>query len=134
MKPRHVYCSDVLDIDEFSPVRGVTLDQADKDFHAKFNTGSVPITWQSEVTPTRLPPLPSGVNLDPVGSPLLQIIDTGCFEELNVFSADGSRSPDLNRCHSPDSPRRKLLHRLFRRHVKAQFFIFCFLRASVQFA
>uniref|UniRef100_H3D7U7 G protein-coupled receptor kinase n=1 Tax=Tetraodon nigroviridis TaxID=99883 RepID=H3D7U7_TETNG len=95
--PRHVYCSDILDIDEFSTLRGVTLDQTDKDFYAKFNTGSVPVTWQNE------------------------IIDTGCFEELNVFGPDGSRSPDLDRCQSPDSPRRKLLHRLFRRHVKAQF-------------
>ncbi|XP_056874952.1 G protein-coupled receptor kinase 5 [Takifugu flavidus] len=90
--PRHVYCSDVLDIDEFSTLRGVTLDQTDKYFYAKFNTGSVPITWQNE------------------------IIDTGCFEELNVFGANGSRSPDLDRCQSPNSPRRKLLHRIFRRH------------------
>ncbi|XP_011603095.2 G protein-coupled receptor kinase 5 [Takifugu rubripes] len=90
--PRHVYCSDVLDIDEFSTLRGVTLDQMDKYFYAKFNTGSVPITWQNE------------------------IIDTGCFEELNVFGANGSRSPDLDRCQSPDSPRRNLLRRIFRRH------------------
>lgn len=51
VKPRHVYCNNVLDIDEFSTLRGVTLDQKDKDFYAKFNTGSVPITWQNEVLP-----------------------------------------------------------------------------------
>lgn len=63
VKPRHVYCSDVLDIDEFSTLRGVTLDQQDKDFYAKFNTGRVPITWQNEVLPQTLPPL-SEVNLN----------------------------------------------------------------------
>lgn len=63
MKPRHVYCSDILDIDEFSTLRGVTLDQTDKDFYAKFNTGSVPVTWQNEVLPQTPSPL-SDANLD----------------------------------------------------------------------
>lgn len=49
LKPRLVYCSDVQDIEEFSTVKGVTLDQMDDNFYSKFNTGSVPITWQNEV-------------------------------------------------------------------------------------
>ncbi|NXC21543.1 GRK5 kinase, partial [Corythaeola cristata] len=33
--PRAVYCKDVLDIEQFSTVKGVNLDQADNDFYAK---------------------------------------------------------------------------------------------------
>uniref|UniRef100_A0A4W6F3K2 G protein-coupled receptor kinase n=1 Tax=Lates calcarifer TaxID=8187 RepID=A0A4W6F3K2_LATCA len=70
--PRQVYCSDVQDIEEFSTVKGVILDQKDNNFYSKFNTGSVPITWQNE------------------------IIEMGCFRELNIFGPSGSRSPDLD--------------------------------------
>lgn len=48
-KPRLVYCNDIGDLEEFSAVRGVTLDHIDGNFYSKFNTGSVPITWQNEV-------------------------------------------------------------------------------------
>ncbi|KAM9338616.1 G protein-coupled receptor kinase 5 [Symphorus nematophorus] len=87
--PRLVYCSDVQDIDEFSTVKGVTLDHTDSDFYTRFNTGSVPIAWQNEM------------------------IETGCFRELNIFGPEGSRSPDLHWTHSP---KRSLLDRIFRRH------------------
>ncbi|KAG8010465.1 G protein-coupled receptor kinase 5 [Nibea albiflora] len=90
--PRLVYCSDVQDIEEFSTVKGVTLDRNDNDFYSKFNTGSVPVSWQNEV------------------------IDTGCFRELNTFGPEGSRSPDLVWSQTPESPKRSLLHRIFRRH------------------
>nr|XP_046230246.1 G protein-coupled receptor kinase 5 isoform X2 [Scatophagus argus] len=90
--PRLVYCSDVQDIDEFSTVKGVTLDQTDGDFYSKFNTGSVAITWQNE------------------------LIETGCFRELNVFGPEGTRSPDLEWSQIPESPKRSLLNRIFRRH------------------
>lgn len=91
--PRLVYCRDVQDIDEFSTVKGVSLDQSDKDFYTKFNSGSIPITWQHEM------------------------IDTGCFKELNVFGPMGSRPPDLdwNQAPSPESSKRSLLDRIFRR-------------------
>uniref|UniRef100_A0A673NB86 G protein-coupled receptor kinase n=1 Tax=Sinocyclocheilus rhinocerous TaxID=307959 RepID=A0A673NB86_9TELE len=59
--PRAVYCADVLDIDQFSTVKGVSLDQVDENFYSKFNTGSVPVPWQNE------------------------IIETECFKDLNVF-------------------------------------------------
>lgn len=49
LQPRLVYCNDVQDIDEFSSVKGVVLDHTDGDFYSKFNTGSVPLTWQNEV-------------------------------------------------------------------------------------
>lgn len=48
-QPRLVYCNDVQDLEEFSTVKGVTLDHNDNDFYSKFNTGSVPIAWQNEV-------------------------------------------------------------------------------------
>jgi len=44
-----VYCSDVQDIDEFSTIKGINLDQEDDHFYSKFCTGSVAITWQNEV-------------------------------------------------------------------------------------
>uniref|UniRef100_A0A670Z481 G protein-coupled receptor kinase n=1 Tax=Pseudonaja textilis TaxID=8673 RepID=A0A670Z481_PSETE len=47
--PRAVYCKDVLDIEQFSTVKGVNLDQTDDDFYSKFSTGSVSIPWQNEV-------------------------------------------------------------------------------------
>uniref|UniRef100_A0A665VQY6 G protein-coupled receptor kinase n=1 Tax=Echeneis naucrates TaxID=173247 RepID=A0A665VQY6_ECHNA len=90
--PRQVYCSDVQDIDEFSTVKGVILDNIDTNFYSKFNTGSVPTSWQNEM------------------------IETGCFSELNVFGPFGSRPPDLDWSQTPESPKRSLLDRIFRRH------------------
>lgn len=96
--PRLVYCSDVQDIEEFSIVKGVTLDQTDSNFYSEFNTGTVPIGWQNE------------------------IIQTGCFRELNIFGPEGSRSPDLDWSQAPmvpKVPKRRLLDRIFRRHNSA---------------
>uniref|UniRef100_A0A8C5BK96 G protein-coupled receptor kinase n=1 Tax=Gadus morhua TaxID=8049 RepID=A0A8C5BK96_GADMO len=47
--PRAVYCKDVLDIEQFSTVKGVNIDPTDDDFYHKFVTGSVSIPWQNEV-------------------------------------------------------------------------------------
>uniref|UniRef100_UPI00398E9522 G protein-coupled receptor kinase 5 isoform X2 n=1 Tax=Pristiophorus japonicus TaxID=55135 RepID=UPI00398E9522 len=91
--PRAVYCKDVLDIEQFSTVKGVYLDQTDNDFYVKFSTGSVPIPWQNEM------------------------IETECFKELNVFGPNGTRSPDLDWNQLPEPPKRSLLDRIFRRHV-----------------
>lgn len=44
-----MYCKDVLDIEQFSTVKGVNLDPTDDDFYHKFVTGSVSIPWQNEV-------------------------------------------------------------------------------------
>ncbi|PAV58819.1 hypothetical protein WR25_08827 [Diploscapter pachys] len=65
--PRAVYAKDVLDIEQFSTVKGVRLDASDTQFYEKFNTGCVSIPWQMEM------------------------IETECFSELNVFhDEDGS--------------------------------------------
>uniref|UniRef100_A0A671Q229 G protein-coupled receptor kinase n=1 Tax=Sinocyclocheilus anshuiensis TaxID=1608454 RepID=A0A671Q229_9TELE len=71
--PRAVYCADVLDIDQFSTVKGVSLGEVDENFYSKFNTGSVPVPWQNEM------------------------IETECFKDLNVFGPRGTRTPDLDR-------------------------------------
>lgn len=49
-QPRAVYCKDVLDIEQFSTVKGVNLDHTDSDFYSRFATGSVSIPWQNEVS------------------------------------------------------------------------------------
>ncbi|XP_077478617.1 G protein-coupled receptor kinase 6-like isoform X1 [Stigmatopora argus] len=89
--PRLVYCSDVQDIEEFSAVRGVTLDQTDNQFYAKFNTGNVPITWQKE------------------------LMETGCFGELNVFKAEGSRPQDLGPLTPNLESPKHLFNKIFRK-------------------
>ncbi|XP_022341516.1 G protein-coupled receptor kinase 5-like [Crassostrea virginica] len=88
---RAVYCKDVLDIEQFSTVKGVNLDANDDSFYTKFSTGSVSIPWQSEM------------------------IEMWCFQELNVFSEDGATPPDLNEELPPPPPRGGLFSRLFRR-------------------
>lgn len=45
-----MYAKDVLDIEQFSTVKGVNLDATDDTFYTKFNTGSVSIPWQTEVS------------------------------------------------------------------------------------
>ena len=49
MQARTVYAKDVLDIEQFSTVKGVRLDEEDSKIYAKFNTGRVSIPWQNEV-------------------------------------------------------------------------------------
>ena len=39
----------MLDIEQFSSVKGVRLDESDEEFYRKFSSGSVSIPWQSEV-------------------------------------------------------------------------------------
>lgn len=60
-QPRAVYCKDVLDIEQFSTVKGVNLDPTDDDFYHKFVTGSVSIPWQNEVLHSSL--MTSSLNL-----------------------------------------------------------------------
>lgn len=71
MQPHAVYAKDVLDIEQFSTVKGVNLDASDENFYTKFNTGSVSISWQNEM------------------------IETECFSELNVFGTNQCPTPDL---------------------------------------
>ncbi|KAL1492087.1 hypothetical protein ABEB36_012581 [Hypothenemus hampei] len=69
--PHAVYAKDVLDIEQFSTVKGVNIDESDATFYAKFNTGCVSIPWQTE------------------------IIETDSYRQLNVFGPNNTRSPDL---------------------------------------
>jgi G protein-coupled receptor kinase len=69
--PHAVYAKDVLDIEQFSTVKGVNIDENDTSFYHKFNSGCVSIPWQSEM------------------------IETDCFRQLNVFGPYGTRSSDL---------------------------------------
>ncbi|KAK6621915.1 G protein-coupled receptor kinase 2 [Polyplax serrata] len=80
--PHAVYAKDVLDIEQFSTVKGVNLDATDDTFYGKFNTGSVSIPWQNEM------------------------IETDCFKELNEFGPNNTRTPDLmlDAPPEPDSP------------------------------
>ena len=48
-----MYAKDVLDIDQFSSVRGVELEQVDENFAGKFATGAVSKPWQQEVSVIR---------------------------------------------------------------------------------
>lgn len=48
-QPQAIYCKDVVDIEQFSTVRGVYLDTADDTFYSQFATGCVSIPWQNEV-------------------------------------------------------------------------------------
>ncbi|XP_060000294.1 G protein-coupled receptor kinase 6 isoform X7 [Lagenorhynchus albirostris] len=90
--PQAIYCKDVLDIEQFSTVKGVELEATDQDFYQKFATGSVSIPWQNEM------------------------VETECFQELNVFGLDGSVPPDLDWKGQPPAPPKKgLLQRLFSR-------------------
>uniref|UniRef100_A0A452FKS4 G protein-coupled receptor kinase n=1 Tax=Capra hircus TaxID=9925 RepID=A0A452FKS4_CAPHI len=46
--PQAVYCKDILDIEQFSAVRGIQLDSTDSCFYSEFVTGCVSIPWQNE--------------------------------------------------------------------------------------
>ncbi|EDV52954.1 G protein-coupled receptor kinase 2 [Drosophila erecta] len=78
--PHAVYAKDVLDIEQFSTVKGVNIDESDTNFYTKFNTGSVSISWQNEM------------------------METECFRELNVFGPEECPTPDLqiNAAPEPD--------------------------------
>ncbi|CAH8550569.1 unnamed protein product [Schistosoma margrebowiei] len=75
--PHAVYAKDVLDIEQFSTIKGVTLDNKDMEFYKKFCSGAVSIPWQNEM------------------------LETGCFDDLNEFyKSDGTLVDNLN----PDTP------------------------------
>ncbi|XP_075878537.1 G protein-coupled receptor kinase 6 isoform X2 [Nelusetta ayraudi] len=89
--PQAIYCKDVLDIEQFSTVKGVELEPKDESFYSKVSTGCVSIPWQNEM------------------------IETECFAELNVFNLDGTLPSDLDWRGQPSPPPKQgLLHRLFR--------------------
>ncbi|XP_051959993.1 G protein-coupled receptor kinase 6 isoform X2 [Xyrauchen texanus] len=90
--PQAIYCKDVLDIEQFSTVKGVELEPKDDSFYNKVSTGCVSIPWQNEM------------------------IETECFKELNLLNLDGTVPPDLDWRGQPSPPPKQgLLQRLFGR-------------------
>uniref|UniRef100_W5N910 G protein-coupled receptor kinase n=1 Tax=Lepisosteus oculatus TaxID=7918 RepID=W5N910_LEPOC len=75
--PKMVYAKDISDVGAFSTVKGVVLDDKDKEFYDEFATGNIPIPWQDEM------------------------IETGVFGELNVWGQKGSTPNDLNYNYVP---------------------------------
>jgi len=84
--PHAVYAKDVLDIEQFSTVKGVNLDANDS-FYSIFNSGSVSIPWQTEM------------------------IDKGIYEELNAFGAQ--EMEDLDETRPPPPPEESVWTRMF---------------------
>ncbi|XP_041067482.1 rhodopsin kinase GRK1 [Carcharodon carcharias] len=68
-----VYAKDIQDVGAFSTVKGVTIEDADKEFFEEFATGNIPIPWQEEM------------------------IETGIFDELNLWGPNGELPTDLRR-------------------------------------
>lgn len=91
--PQAVYCKDVLDIGQFSVVKGVNLDTTDDTFYAQFATGCVTIPWQNEM------------------------IESGCFKDLNESENEENLSTHKKEkmCPSILIPKRNFFRRLFRR-------------------
>ncbi|NWJ11745.1 GRK5 kinase, partial [Crypturellus undulatus] len=75
--PRRVYAKDLEEVGAFSSVRGVELDGADEALCAAFASGTVAAAWQQE------------------------LLDTGIFEELNVWGPPGTLPPDLDPQRGP---------------------------------
>jgi len=48
-QPNAVYCKDMLEIEQFSSVKGVDIDGTDMQFHARFSSGCNSVPWQKEV-------------------------------------------------------------------------------------
>ncbi|XP_062840607.1 rhodopsin kinase GRK1 [Anolis carolinensis] len=71
--PKVVYAKDIGDVGAFSTVKGVVLDDKDKEFYDDFSSGNIPIPWQEEM------------------------IETGIFGELNVWGTKGTIPKDLDR-------------------------------------
>lgn len=124
LQPQAIYCKDVLDIEQFSTVKGVELEPKDDSFYSKVSTGCVPIPWQNEVR--LLVKITSGCTLGVSLNVILnvksyhrpvQMIETECFKELNVLNLD-TVPPDLDWRGQPSPPPKQgLLQRLFGRQV-----------------
>ncbi|XP_073898828.1 G protein-coupled receptor kinase 4 isoform X4 [Castor canadensis] len=92
--PHAIYCKDVLDIGQFSVVKGVYLDTTDDAFYAQFATGCVSIPWQNEM------------------------IESGCFKDIS----EGENEENLpanqgKKCTTVSRPKRNFLCRLFDRMI-----------------
>ncbi|XP_040481093.1 G protein-coupled receptor kinase 4 isoform X8 [Ursus maritimus] len=91
--PHAIYCKDVVDIEQFSTVRGVYLDTADDTFYSQFATGCVSIPWQNEM------------------------IESGCFKDINEDEPEENMVLNVEEkmYHPVPKPKRGFFYRLFRR-------------------
>ncbi|XP_043303779.1 G protein-coupled receptor kinase 4 isoform X2 [Cervus canadensis] len=90
--PQAVYCKDILDIEQFSAVRGIHLDSTDSGFYSEFVTGCVSIPWQNEM------------------------IESECFKDINEIENEPVLEPDEKTDqHVPRPQKRGFFYRLFSR-------------------
>ncbi len=68
-----VYAKNIDDVGAFSTVKGVQLEDKDKEFFDEFASGNISIPWQEEM------------------------IEMGIYSELTVWGADGALPNDLRR-------------------------------------
>ncbi|KAG9492273.1 rhodopsin kinase GRK1 [Eleutherodactylus coqui] len=67
-----VYAKDIQDVGAFSTVKGINLEDSDKEFFDEFASGNIPIPWQEEM------------------------IETGIYEELNAELNDVGHNSTAN--------------------------------------
>ena len=125
-----MYAKDVLDIDQFSSVKGVDIEGSDHEFAAKFSSGAVSKPWQEEVseniltTPHHLPTHPhphthTHTHTHVHTHTLTQMIEMKVFDDINrMCPIDGmtleSNSPQSPLSPAETQPRRGWFKRLFR--------------------
>lgn len=98
--PNSVYAKDVLDIEQFSTVKGVKLDTKDQNFYRKFNSGSVSIPFQTEMLETKI------------------------FYDMNIFMVEDGLARDLRSLDAAAWTRREskfdFIMNLFRRKNRSR--------------
>ncbi|XP_057402357.1 G protein-coupled receptor kinase 4 isoform X5 [Balaenoptera acutorostrata] len=99
--PQAVYCRDVLDIEQFSRVKGIHLDSTDYTFYGQFVTGCVCIPWQNEM------------------------IESECFKDINE-RGNVALDPEEKTYQPAPKQKRGFFHRLFTRGLS--FFSACYIR------
>ncbi|XP_065770636.1 G protein-coupled receptor kinase 4 isoform X9 [Muntiacus reevesi] len=93
--PQAVYCKDILDIEQFSAVRGIHLDSTDSGFYSEFVTGCVSIPWQNEM------------------------IESECFKDINEIENEPVLEPDEKTDQQVPRPQKRgFFYRLFSRGVR----------------
>uniref|UniRef100_A0A3P9KM66 G protein-coupled receptor kinase n=1 Tax=Oryzias latipes TaxID=8090 RepID=A0A3P9KM66_ORYLA len=84
--PKVVYAKSLDDVGAFSSVKGVTLEDPDKNFFDEFSSGNIPIPWQEEM------------------------IEMGIYSELNLWGPDGTVPNDLRRESILEQPKSSTCH------------------------
>ncbi|XP_057561314.1 G protein-coupled receptor kinase 4 isoform X3 [Hippopotamus amphibius kiboko] len=102
--PKAIYCKDLLDIEQFSTVKGIRLDSSDLAFYSQFVTGCVSIPWQNEM------------------------IESGCFKDISERENEENVAldPEEKTCCPVPKQKRGFLYRLFARGLS--FFSSCYMR------